>query len=1363
MKSLLKSLKTLAQPAGIGHIAKPAVNDSRSNRTLIWLAGGTTLMGALLSNAAPTVAQTVFPSLTNFQFQTSSPRRCANIGDWYTTDGTTGTTGTTPTNCGSAFSGQNSTSNDKIHRFTFNITQAQITAGGGSVTITVNDAENAAGGSIPDEVSGTGDPTQFSLRDANGNIIGSPITVPSGSANGTTVTFTINTPGTYQLTSVSGARPISGDNTADLNDDDNTFTINVSVSNVSIGAFQGSSQFSVDRTTSYSFYFLKPPTASSTTLSLRNFDFDSSPSSIQYISPGGGTTAGTVSGNAVWNGSTGNLNSGGDSVTATRLTDAGVWEIKISNTSATNQFILEANADGQRLVLYDTRPTSAGNFTITANGTLSTTIGTTVCHPFTVKNLFATNDIINLTTANTAANYTVQLRNAAGTTALTDTDGNGQVDTGILTPQQSANFNLCVTPNAGATNPDVTRINAISFMDTKADAANNTTLFVDKTTTIPIRISGTVWQDKNGSANSTFSNIFTTGETGTNAGGLNAILVNSNGKVIASSPVSNTGTYTFNNISSNQTGVTIRLSTTVGTAGNDAPPVWNPTGTVWTNTSPLTTAAFNISTSDLANQDFGIEQLPDTNNVSSSYQINPGGTNRVQAVTLSGTDPEDGTLGSGKSFKIFAPATNGKIYYNNVEIAGTTTINNYNPTLLTVDPNNGSVNVTFTYAAIDAAGKEDSTPATATMPFASVAAGSPFACDGRFYQIKAASGQPSILYQVSHTATSVNTTTVSGVAIDVFLNGMGYNRLDNYMYALYRGNVGGTDVGVNVSPTSSGLALYKIGQSGAESVGLISGLPNGFVATAADIDGSGNFYVTRAGDGNTDLYKINLTTRVATNIGLANSTPNLGDMSFNPIDGKFYGVAATTLYIIDLSTTPAGVSTKTITGVTSSGWGTTFMDVAGNLYAYDNTAGEMYRIDLNTGAATLLDSSSIASGSDGAACVFPPQRVDVVKSAGTVSAANANKTIFDIPYTVKVKNTGTAAVSNLQVSENLKLTFKTGSPTIAIKTVPAVTGGSLTLNPSFNGTSDFKLLAGSDTLAAGAERTITFTVRVTYPNAAAVPTTVQNNQVYASSSSLANNPGYEFLGANADVPIPPGDLLAVDTSTNSATTPATAGGDTPSPTPITLSTAVSSAPNLLLVKRITAIGTNSAKNPNDNTDLSKFVNDTNSTNDDHANWPTSKDSYLRGAISGGNVKPGDEVEYTIYFLNTQAAAKNVTVCDLVPANQTFVETTYDANNPKSGIGFLNSTILPIPTTPNGLTNAADSDGGRYYPPGDPNTPTTCKKFNNSGVKIAEGVAANTDGAIVVEVAKGATNLPASTGAGNPANSYGFVRFRAKVK
>ena len=195
---------------------------------------------------------------------------------------------------------------------------------------------------------------------------------------------------------------------------------------------------------------------------------------------------------------------------------------------------------------------------------------------------------------------------------------------------------------------------------------------------------------------------------------LNAILVDANNKVLVTTPVAVDGTYTFTNVPLNQSNVQIILSTTAVTVGNTAPAPSLPSN--WVNTSLLATATFNTGT-NISSKDFGIEQLPDTNNVTASVQTNPGGTNKSQVPTISGTDPEDGNFSVGKSFKIISLPTNGTLYYNNVAVTANQVINNYDPTQLTLDPNDGAITVTFTVAGVDAAGKEDPTPATVTMPF----------------------------------------------------------------------------------------------------------------------------------------------------------------------------------------------------------------------------------------------------------------------------------------------------------------------------------------------------------------------------------------------------------------------------------------------------------------------------------------------------------------------------------------------------------------------------------------------------------------------------------------------------------------------
>ncbi|MEI6605402.1 MAG: SdrD B-like domain-containing protein, partial [Verrucomicrobiota bacterium] len=228
-------------------------------------------------------------------------------------------------------------------------------------------------------------------------------------------------------------------------------------------------------------------------------------------------------------------------------------------------------------------------------------------------------------------------------------------------------------------------------------------------------LSGTVWDDGNNSAAGTFSNIKDGSENGTNASGLYAILVDSNGDEVANTAVLSDGSYTFGSVAPNQTSVTVRLATSPGTPSTPAPAASLPSG--WGNTSPLEQTAFNIVTTSISGKDFGIEQLPDSDDKTAAAQANPGGTSKVQVPELSGYDQEDGTLGTGMTLTISSLAIHGTLYYDGTTVALNQLITSYNPSLLMVDPDAGAVTVTFTYAVHDAAGKVDASPATVTMPF----------------------------------------------------------------------------------------------------------------------------------------------------------------------------------------------------------------------------------------------------------------------------------------------------------------------------------------------------------------------------------------------------------------------------------------------------------------------------------------------------------------------------------------------------------------------------------------------------------------------------------------------------------------------
>ncbi len=207
---------------------------------------------------------------------------------------------------------------------------------------------------------------------------------------------------------------------------------------------------------------------------------------------------------------------------------------------------------------------------------------------------------------------------------------------------------------------------------------------------------------------------------------------------------------------------------------------------------------------------------------------------------------------------------------------------------------------------------------------------------------------------------------------------------------------------------------------------------------------------------------------------------------------------------------------------------------------------------------------------------------------------------------------------------------------------------------------------------------------------------------------------------------------------------------------------VSSSPNVLLVKRITAIngGTttingddlasyhDTASPYDDNTPESPpFINQPNPNQKDTTFWPTPA-NFLLGGTNGGNIKPNDQMEYTIYFLSTgDTTANKVDFCDRIPANQTFIPTAF--NSIPAGTGGLaadRGILVSTNNTIRSYTNLADGDIARYYA-ADESLPASC------------GTGANNNGAIVVNLG----TISNATAPGLPTDSYGFVRFRVKMQ
>jgi uncharacterized repeat protein (TIGR01451 family) len=323
----------------------------------------------------------------------------------------------------------------------------------------------------------------------------------------------------------------------------------------------------------------------------------------------------------------------------------------------------------------------------------------------------------------------VTLGNTAGQPATTSTPFIAGNNSGV------GGNDLYTKDNTGTQNGDSTATAPING-EREASAIQTATVVNPP----EINIKGTVIDDANGSGTSSFTNILSSGEAGANVTpAITAILVDSSGKVVKTTPVAADGTYTLTTFGV-QNGLYVILSTSTPLPGQPAPTTGSlPSG--WTNITPLSYAAnaFNVGIVDVLGKDFGIDKLPVTLGVNTQSQANPPGLTKYKVPTLKATDAEDdptGSLAAIKTFNILTlpdAATQGILYYDNVPVVAGVPITNYDPTKLTFDPVDGPVSMSFTYAAIDAAGKQDpSTTTTATMSFAAT----PITISGTVYNDK---------------------------------------------------------------------------------------------------------------------------------------------------------------------------------------------------------------------------------------------------------------------------------------------------------------------------------------------------------------------------------------------------------------------------------------------------------------------------------------------------------------------------------------------------------------------------------------------------------------------------------------------------
>jgi uncharacterized repeat protein (TIGR01451 family) len=362
-----------------------------------------------------------------------------------------------------------------------------------------------------------------------------------------------------------------------------------------------------------------------------------------------------------------------------------------------------------------------------------------------------------------------------------------------------------------------------------------------------LTLSGTVFSDPNG------SKLQDGAEAGTNAGGLNAVLVNSTGQVVAVVAVSATGSYVFNNIATGTYSVLVTTGTPA--TGSAAPAPVLPVGYVATGEnfagavdpiSNATLTGITVSTVGVTGANFGVERPPVAGGTLAPGQSNPGGTTSVAvpatAFTTGSSDP-DGTIVSYTITAFPSNATSitvGATTYTAATFpAGGIVIPAAQIGTVSVDPIDGSVTVGIPFTVTDNAGVVSPTLGNAQVPFNGISVSGSVLNDANGNTDSLVNGTGTDAASNTLTAYLVNTTTNTIVGVsDVAANGTYvFNAVANGAYNVILSNTATLAVG-QPAPVSSLPAGWVSTGEGATPAG--DGTANGITPVTVNNASVGN-------------------------------------------------------------------------------------------------------------------------------------------------------------------------------------------------------------------------------------------------------------------------------------------------------------------------------------------------------------------------------------------------------------------------------------------------------------------------------------------------------------------------------------------
>jgi uncharacterized repeat protein (TIGR01451 family) len=904
-------------------------------------------------------------------------------------------------------------------------------------------------------------------------------------------------------------------------------------------------------------------------------------------------------------------------------------------------------------------------------------------------------------------------------------------------------------------------------------------------------VSGKVFNDADS------SKIQNGAEAGTNGGGVNAVLIDSNNLVVATTPVATTGAYSFSGVTANAT-YKVLITTNTATPGSAPPAVnlpsaWASTGENLNGTADSaidSTIAVPVGTINVTGANFGIKQVPIPITCQDVYFVDPGiivtpavsgGIYKFDtsngADTLVGTFPNSTTLPASATSR-----ASGIIAIQGGSVPTAYASNDsYAATGANLQSFNGSVGTNFPNATLT-----DNANGLATSP-------------GGFLTYitntnkTGGSGTQKIYKFANNTSASVLVNAITPPPGDTIFNTLtaGDNAFDGNGRHYYFASAGGTG--------GTGYLYYIDSTYQAHLLGTVP-TPGG--ATGLAFDSNGYIYTSSQGA----LKKVTMTNGFTiSNVGTPTHTVvDLASCAFPPLNPSFDPNDGITKKVRNVSTLIAANKALTIQNAGTVGEtleyqitikntgtlpsdntkfidiippGTTYIPKSTFICDYLGNNCGTFVPDLTTGAiAPFTATGGMLVNTPGSPATTTP--VAAAVGAAGVGIVNAGATsAVVVKFQVKITAT-TGAILNTGTLTYPVANGTDGSTTSKLLTSnPAVR---TTLSVKVSGTvwNDLDLSGKTGTIfTTGELGTNANTTNGLY--AILVDSSTPNPKVIGSTPIAANGT-YNFPTV---LPNQTGTKIQLSTTAGtlgSTTIPSVAIPTTwkstaaKTITPIDIGLidldnkdfGIVQGANVALVKRVTGIkpvGTNTwlTTNPNDGKDLTKVVHNT--PNDAATvNWPST--TYLAGAVTTV-AKPGDQLEYTIYYLNTQGAdVSSLKICDPIRSTQ-----KYNPGSMKLSAGGA---------TPIGLTDAVDAATGadRAYAygaaalPAVVAVPTDC---NLGSTLYTVAPTARDNGGLAIQlVGASATKqldllkIPNATPVGTPAvtppDSYGFWRFTTTV-